>query len=170
MEKNNKGLRGGLDVRLGTLEVVIYSALAILLSLTALVTLASAGKLLWDGLGHWATGAQTLNVLNELLVVLMLAELLHTVRISIRSHVLVTEPFLVVGLIACIRRILVVTLEASTLYKDGAWTTGAAPGIFRASMLELGLLALLVIALVSSIVLLRRNPPASQGPAQAEAG
>jgi hypothetical protein len=26
----------------------------------------------------------------------MLVELLHTVRISIRSHVLVTEPFLVV--------------------------------------------------------------------------
>ena len=44
----------------------------------------------------------------------MLVEILHTVRISIRSHVLVTEPFLVVGLIASIRRILVITLEAAS--------------------------------------------------------
>ena len=58
---------------------------------------------------------QTLRVLNELLVVLMLVEILHTVRISIRSHVLVTEPFLVVGLIASIRRILVISLEMATL-------------------------------------------------------
>ena len=45
-------------------------------------------------------------VLNELLIVLMLMKILHTVRIWIRSHVLVTEPFLVVRLIAWIRRIL----------------------------------------------------------------
>ena len=47
----------------------------------------------------------------------MLVEILHTVRISIRSHILVTEPFLIVGLIASIRRILVITLEVSTLRK-----------------------------------------------------
>ena len=56
-----------------------------------------------------------LRVLDQLLVVLMLVEILHTVRISIRSHTLVTEPFLVVGPIASIRRILVITLEAATL-------------------------------------------------------
>jgi hypothetical protein len=50
-----------------------------------------------DRLSHWTVAAQTLRVLNELLVVLMLVEILHPVRISIRSHVLVTEPFLVVG-------------------------------------------------------------------------
>ena len=52
-------------------------------------------------------------------VVLMLVEILHTVRISIRSHFLVTEPFLVLGLIAAIRRILVITLEAANLTKVG---------------------------------------------------
>jgi hypothetical protein len=51
----------------------------------------------------------------------MLVEILHTVRISIRSHILViTEPFLVVGLIASIRSILVITLEAATLTKEGS--------------------------------------------------
>ena len=147
---------------LGQAEVVIYSVLAILLFLTALATIADAGKILWEGLSHWTIAAQTLRVLDQLLVVLMLVEILHTVRISIHSHYLVTEPFLVVGLIASIRRILVITLEAATLTKEGAWTTDGARGIFHSSMIELGLLGLLVLILVVSITLLRRYAPASK--------
>src|ERR1700681_2733109 len=128
---------------LGHAEIVIYSILALLLALTALVTIASAGKMLWDGLRHWSLAAQTLRVLNELLIVLMLVEILHTVRISIRSHMLViAEPFLIVGLIASIRRMLVITLEAATLSKEGAWVTDAAKSIFHSTMIELGLLDL----------------------------
>ena len=86
--------------------------------------------MLWDGLIQRVIGIQTLPVLDQLLVVLMLVEVLHTVRISIRSHILVTEPFLVVGLIASIRRILVITLEAASLTQGGAWATES-PSIFR---------------------------------------
>src|SRR5947208_15819565 len=149
-------LRDHFDYSRGEVEVLIYSVLARLLSGTVLAAIASAGKLLWDALSHWAIATQTLRVLNELLVVLMLVEILHTVRISIRSHVLVTEPFLVVGLIASIRRILVITLEAATLTKEGAWATESSSGIFHSSMIELGLLGLLVLVLVVSITLLRR--------------
>ena len=81
--------------------------------------------------------------MDKLLVALMLAEIRNTVRISIRSHVLVTEPFLV--------------MELDTLTKRGAWSTASA-SLFRASMIELGLLGLLVVALVFSITLLRRYP------------
>ena len=63
------------------------------------------------------------------------------------------------GLIASIRRILVITLEAATLTKGGTWSTDSA-SIFRASMTELGLLGLLVLMLVFSITLLRRYAPA----------
>jgi hypothetical protein len=154
-------LRHHFDDNLGKAEVAIYSILAILLSITALIGIASAGRLLWDGLRHGSIAAQTLHVLDELLVVLMLVEILHTVRVSIRSHILVTEPFLVVGLIASIRRILVITLEASTLTKEGSWTIQGA-SIFRASMVELGLLGLLVLVLVFCITLLRRNAPSSK--------
>jgi len=138
--------------------VAIYSVLAVLLFVTALATIANAGKMLWDGLGHWTIATETLRVLDQLLVVLMLVEILHTVRISIRSHILVTEPFLVVGLIASIRRILVITLEAATLTKGGTWSIEGA-SIFRTSMIELGLLGLLVLILVFSITLLRRFAP-----------
>jgi Phosphate-starvation-inducible E family len=140
---------------LGKAEVIIYSVLAVLLFITALATIANAGKILWQGVSHWTIATETLRVLDQLLVVLMLVEILHTVRISIRSHYLVTEPFLVVGLIASIRRILVITLEAATLTKGGTWSVDGA-SIFRASMIELGLLGLLVLVLVSSITLLRR--------------
>jgi len=151
-------LRDHFDYSLGKVEVVIYSILALLLSVTVLAAIASAGKLLWDALSHWTIATQTLRVLNELLVVLMLVEILHTVRISIRSHVLVTEPFLVVGLIASIRRMLVISLEMATLTKEASWSNQG-ESIFRSSMLELGLLGLLVFVLVFSITLVRRYPP-----------
>jgi hypothetical protein len=155
-------LRRHFDDYLGKTEVVIYSVLAVLLAATALVTIATAAGILWVGLSHWTAAAETLRVLNELLIVLMLVEILHTVRISIRSHVLVTEPFLVVGLIASIRRILVITLEAATLTKEGAWTTDGASGIFHSSMIELGLLGMLVLVFVVSITLLGRYSPPSK--------
>jgi uncharacterized membrane protein (DUF373 family) len=155
-------LRRRFDYYLGKTEIVIYSVLALLLAVTAFVTIATAGQILWIGLSHWTVAAQTLRVLNQLLIVLMLVEILHTVRISIRSHILVTEPFLVVGLIASIRRILVITLEAATLTKEGAWATEGSSGIFHSSMIELGLLGLQVLVLVVSITLLRRYAPASK--------
>jgi Phosphate-starvation-inducible E family len=143
-------------------EVVIYSVLAVLLFITALATIANAGKMLWEGLSHWTIATETLLVLDQLLVVLMLVEILHTVRISIHSHILVTEPFLVVGLIASIRRILVITLEAASLTKGGMWSVEGA-SIFRASMIELGLLGLLILILVFCITLLRRVAPPPNG-------
>jgi len=154
-------LRSHFGDYLGNAEIVIYFVLAVLLFITALATIADAGKMLWDGLGHWAIATETLRVLDELLLVLMLVEILHTVRISIRSHVLVTEPFLVVGLIASIRRILVITLQAATLTKGGTWSADGA-SVFRASMTELGLLGILILILVVSITLLRRSEAAAK--------
>src|ERR1700741_1052880 len=156
-------LRHHFDYYLGKTEIVIYTVLAVMLAIAAFVTIATAGQILWIGLNHWTVAVQSLKVLDQLLIVLMLVEILHTVRISIRSHVLVTEPFLIVGLIASIRRILVITLEAaSTLTKDGAWATESSSGIFHSSMIELGLLGLLVLVLVVSIAILRRYAPSSK--------
>jgi uncharacterized membrane protein (DUF373 family) len=154
-------LRHHFDFYLGKTEIVIYSILRIMLAVTVFVTIATTGQILWAGLSHWTVAAQTLSVLNQLLIVLTPVEILHTVRISVRSHVLVAEPFLVVGLIASIRRILVITLEAATLTKEGEWATEESRGIFHSSMIELGLLGLLVLVLVASIILLRRYTPVS---------
>jgi uncharacterized membrane protein (DUF373 family) len=156
-------LRRRFDYYLGKTEIVIYSVLALMLAVTAFVTIATAGQILWIGLSHWTVAAQTLRVLNQLLIVLILVGILHTLGFSIRSHALVIEPFLMVGLIASIRSVLVITLEAATLTKEGAWATEGSSAIFHSSMIELGLLGLLILVLVVSITLLRRYAPASKG-------
>jgi uncharacterized membrane protein (DUF373 family) len=164
MVNDNDRLRTLTNEYLGKAELLIYSILAVFLFITALATIASAGKLLWDGLSQWTIATETLRVLDQLLLVLMLVEILHTVRISIRSHILVIiEPFLVVGLIASIRRILVISLEAASLTKRGSVTTEGA-SIFRTSMIELGLLGLLILILVVSISLLRHYAPTQDTP------
>ena len=94
------------------------------LAVTALVALAGAERVLWEGLRAWNSSDAILRIIDRRLLVLMLVEILHTVRISIHSHVLVTEPFLIVGLIAAIRRILVITLEAANLTCPETWVKG----------------------------------------------
>src|SRR6202040_829925 len=144
---------------LGTAEVVILTILAVLIALTALASIARSGKLLWDTWHQFMVVADTdlvLRVLDQLLVVLLLVEILHTVRISIRSHTLVTEPFLVVGLIASIRRMLVITLDAANLTSATNWANDGQAKL-RASMVELALLGGTVIVLVVSIYILRKS-------------
>ena len=45
-------------------------------------------------------------LLDQVLLVLILVEIVHTVVLSLRAHRLVAQPFIVVGLVAVIRRIL----------------------------------------------------------------
>jgi len=141
-------------------EVVVYVLLAVLLSITALVTIVGAGQILLQSIAQGSVANDVLRVLDQLLLVLMLVEILHTVRITLRSHIVLSaEPFLIVGLIASIRRVLVISLEMSALTKAGNWTSDG-QSIFRSSMLELGLLVALVLVLVFCITLLRRYAPA----------
>ena len=141
---------------LGQVEMVLYAALGLILSLAALFALFSAGESLWHGLSTEASAKTVVEVIDRLLVVLVLVEILHTVRISIRSHILVTEPFLIVGLIASIRRMLVITLDAANLTSAANWASDGQAKL-RASMVELALLAGTVIVLVVSIYILRKS-------------
>ncbi len=106
-------LRAYSEGYLTTVEVAIYAILGFLLSATAVLSLVAAASLLWTGIKGWNVSSGTFQILDQLLLVLMVVEILHTVRTSIKSHTLVTEPFLIVALIASIRRMLVITLEAS---------------------------------------------------------
>ncbi len=67
------------------------------------------------------------------MLIIIFAEVLYTVQVSLRQHVLQPGPFLAVGLIAVTRRILVLTAELPRIAKDG-------DSIFRSAMIELGLL------------------------------
>ena len=131
-------------------EQLVYSVIGVMLVLALLLALAGSGKLLWDGLLDWSGTEVIFHIIDRLLFVLMLVEILHTVHASIRTGTLVCEPFLIVGLIACIRRILVITLETSQITQAGKWSSSDVQ-LFQSSMIELGVLALLIVVLVGSI-------------------
>ena len=148
-------IRGASDMFLHV-EQAIYIALGVVLSLTALLALAGTGKLLWEGLQDWTGTTSVFEVIDRLLFVLMLIEILYTVRASIQTGTLSSEPFLIVGLIACIRRILVISLETSNVTQPDKWTPEARD-LFQAAMVELGVLAGLVIVMVGAIWFVRRS-------------
>ncbi len=151
--------RRSADVIQGA-ERVVYAIIGIMLVVALLIALAGAGDTLWTGLQDWTGTDATVHIIDRLLFVLMLVEILHTVHASLRAGTLVCEPFLIVGLIACIRRMLVITLETSRITQPGQWSQDALP-LFHASMLELGVLALLIVVLVGSIRVIRAaaQPP-----------
>jgi hypothetical protein len=60
-----------------------------------------------------------------------------------------------VGLIASVRRVLVITMQAAKMTEEGHASTDTSA--FHNSMLELGLLGILVLVFVLSIYLLRRH-------------
>jgi hypothetical protein len=74
--------------------------------------------------------------------------------VSFRSGTLVCEPFLIVGLIASIRRVLVITLETSQAHAPGKWNSDA-QSLLDSTMLELSVLGGLILVMVVSIVMLR---------------
>ncbi|WP_242392962.1 phosphate-starvation-inducible PsiE family protein [Anaeromyxobacter oryzisoli] len=137
---------------------LVYVALGVLLSLSAVALLVQGGIDLFHAVAAGVDVRAVVTLLDRILLALMIVELLYTVQVSFREHTLVPEPFLLVALIAAVRRILVITAEF-----------GAQPRLdveaLRHVMLELALLTLLIVVLVASIVILKRRgqeePPAS---------
>ena len=131
-------------------EQGVYLVIAGMLILALVLALLGSFTLLFQGAVDLNHTDAIFQIIDRLLFVLMMVEILHTVHASIRTGTLVCRPFLVVGLIACIRRILVITLETSQITQPERWAAGNMP-LFQASMLELGVLALLIVVLVGSI-------------------
>lgn len=131
----------------------ISIAIAAFLVVAALLGLGVAGLRLTVGLYQEGLDARLIvTVVDHLLLVLMLVEILHTVRQSIEARELRPEPFLVVGLIATVRRILLVTLESS----DAGMGAHGGADAFMHNMIELGVLGALTAVLVASIFMARR--------------
>ncbi len=141
---------------LGFGEDGIYLIAGALLAATAVFLLISTAGDFIEAVKDGNLRLHAIEILDSLLLVLMLAEILHTIRIAIMQHTLVMEPFLIVALIASVRRILILTPEAAAFVQRD-------PGAFRNTMIELGLLTLLILVVVISIAILRRYAPKAQG-------
>lgn len=93
-------------------------------------------------------GEVALALLDRILLALMLAEILYTLLRFAREGTLEVTPFLVIGIIAVIRRTLVLTAEAVEKFD-------LADPAFMAVLAELGLLSLMVVALALAMRLVR---------------
>ncbi len=89
-----------------------------------------------------------LDVLDKVLLIFIFAELLGTISTIVREREVTAEPFLLIGLIAVVRRILAVT--ASIEQNLGTPR-------FDDLILELGVLTVLILALAGALFFARRT-------------
>lgn len=93
-------------------DVVAITVGVVLIALAAVVLIAAIADFIDGAYGPITSAAPIL--LDRVLLVLILVEIVYTVVLSLRAHRLVAQPFIVVGLIAVIREILVVLTPGSS--------------------------------------------------------
>ena len=136
-------------------ETGLYVVVGGLLLVAGLLIMYDTGDGFIDGLRVNESGAGLgLRILDRILLLLIIAELLYTLRVIIdRGEIppfsCSAEPFLFIGIIAVVRRVVVITAETEALTENGRVLTNF--------LLELGILALLVIAFGVAIYLIRRS-------------
>ena len=141
-------------VRLGNralvlVEDLVYVSLAVLLAAGALVLTVKAVVALVNG--AQASGpAALIDTLDAILLVFIFVELLYAVRITLKERQIVAEPFLIAGILVCIKEIIVLAVKSPTEYINKG------PEFARA-MVEVGLLGVLVLVLSAAAVVLRKK-------------
>jgi uncharacterized membrane protein (DUF373 family) len=148
------GLKEWIILCFGRAEDIIYVGLGILLAAVAFTLLITEVVYFTQYVSTVSLSENIVFLLDRILLIIIFVEVLYTVQVSFRQHILQPEPFLVVGLIAVTRRILVVTAEMSKLAKE-------TQGGFYNAMIELGLLTILIISLVACLRLLSQRDRSS---------
>ena len=130
---------------LDAFERVAYLAIALALSVPIVMLVVSAviSMLEVSEVGVLET---SLTVLDRVLLAFIFVELIDTVRVTVRERgIFIAEPFLLVGLIAVVRRILLLTAELEQ----------ASAEEFQNMLIELGVMTGLVIVLTIALYFTR---------------
>jgi uncharacterized membrane protein (DUF373 family) len=138
--------RSWIAALLGYGEIFIDAVVALALIAGGAILL---GVVVYDfvrDLGRVPFIGQVLELLSGLLLVFIFTELITTIRVVIARRRVVVEPFLFVGIVAAIRRLIVISAEAENLL-------GTAQ--FRDVILEIGVLAGTVLLLGATVFVLR---------------
>ncbi|MGH9270144.1 MAG: phosphate-starvation-inducible PsiE family protein [Ilumatobacteraceae bacterium] len=158
MSEQGERQRSRADRLLAAAEDVVYVGIAILLLVGCGVLLVVAVDQLWkifDGLGP----DPIVELLDTLLLVFILVELLFAVRTTVAQRQLVAEPFLLVGIIASIKEIVVLSVRAAEEVGTG--------DEFRDQLWLIGVLSVTVVLLGGTAWLLRlkeREPEETDSP------
>lgn len=136
---------------ISAVESVFYVLVAVLLAAMALEVLyQSIRSLLKIDINGNATLA-LVSVLNEVLFVIILLELMSTVYNHLRHGGFQLRPFLIIGVVSSVRRILVLGAQLSTLHH------GLNNFLFNSSLTELVVDTFVVIALTFALYLHSRS-------------
>lgn len=142
-------------------ENVVYSVAGVLLAGGAVAVLVAVTWHLFNDVGDGVEKGVTV-ALDGLLLVFILLELLAGVRATMKEKKLVAEPFLVVGIIASIKEIVVLTLESKEIYDTDN-------DAFQNAMTEIGVLAGVILLLALAGFLVRRKEREPQEEDEADA-
>jgi uncharacterized membrane protein (DUF373 family) len=158
-EQRSRSFAQVADTVIMYVEMVIYSVVCCVLVLGAVALLIESVKSFFEDLDEGVLWAAT-QMLSVLLLVFVFVELLGAVRSTIRERRLIAEPFLLVGIIAAIKEIVLI----------GGTERVIATGdeIFTRAMVEISVLAGVVLLLAISTLLLR-NSAARRSPLPNEA-
>jgi uncharacterized membrane protein (DUF373 family) len=129
-------------------EQLIYGVAALVLVAGAVALLVDAIVGLVGDVGDDVVTAAT-DLLSVLLLAFVFVELLGAVRVTMRERRLIAEPFLLVGIIASIKEIVVVA--GAERPEEEGWQE------FAEAMIEIGVLVLTILVLAIATLLLRRR-------------
>jgi uncharacterized membrane protein (DUF373 family) len=147
-EENEEDRQRLADRVLGRLEDGVYWGIALVLIIGSIALLVAQFNTMLR-LRDAAAKNVMLEILDGLLLIFIFVELLYAVRACLRSHEIVAEPFLIVGILAGIKEIVVLSVEAATLLKEGPQ--------FSRAVVEIGVLAGVVLALALAAFVLRER-------------
>ncbi|HWP98975.1 MAG TPA: phosphate-starvation-inducible PsiE family protein [Vicinamibacterales bacterium] len=142
--------RGWIARAFTLVEDVVYVGLGVILGASAVALLVGGAAAFVSNIAAGRLAVNIIPLLDRILLILLVVELLYTVQVSFREHTLVPEPFLLIGLIAVIRRVLVLTAEYGQLRERSEV-------LFRQFVVELAVLAALILVIALSLLLLRRR-------------
>jgi uncharacterized membrane protein (DUF373 family) len=131
---------------LGYGEFLLNTAVAFALAAGGVILL---GVVVYDfarNLGQGPFIGRVLSLLSGLLLVFIFTELISTLRVAIATRQVRVEPFLIVGIVAAIRRVIVISAEAQDQFGTAR---------FRDVMLEIGILTAMVLVLGVTVFVLR---------------
>lgn len=148
-------IRERTEQAFGLVEDLFYVGVAVALSLAGIGLFGYVVYEFFSNITKSPFTSLILALLDGLLLVFILTELIHSIRAVIDEKVLVSEPFLVVGVVAAIRRLVVVSAEAKEL---------SGTPEFADAMLEMGILTGVVVGLGGTIFLLRHTDKSEPRP------
>jgi uncharacterized membrane protein (DUF373 family) len=132
---------------IGAVEVGIYVVVAVLLLVAVTFTAIDTVRHVIEGTHSRQTADTGVFILDRVLLMFIIAELLYTLRLVNLGGRRLVEPFLFIGLIAVVRRVLVITAEFEARGGRGS----------NDFVAQIGALAGLAVAFTLALYLFRRS-------------